>query len=99
MKAGRILIPLDGSKTAEAAIPEAVAMARGRPCIFVLLCVAEAKTPPGAELVGGWFEGVAGGVAVSGRGEEAAGRGGDRSHRDPRLAGPSGSGHHRGRAE
>jgi len=52
MKAGRILIPLDGSKTAEAAIPEAVAMARGRPCTFVLLCVAEAKILPGADVVG-----------------------------------------------
>ena len=58
MKAGRILIPLDGSKTAEAAIPEAVAMARGRPCTFVLLCVAEAKILPGADVVGDWVEAV-----------------------------------------
>jgi nucleotide-binding universal stress UspA family protein len=58
MKAGRILIPLDGSKTAEAAIPEAVAIARGRPCTFVLLCVAEARILPGADVVGDWVEAV-----------------------------------------
>ncbi len=58
MNVGRILIPLDGSRTAEAAIPEAVEMARGRPCTFVLLSVAEARILPGADVIGDWVQAV-----------------------------------------
>ena len=58
MNARRILIPLDGSKIAEAAIPEAVEMARGVPCTFVLLRVAHARILPGADVVGDWVEAV-----------------------------------------
>ena len=58
MNARRILIPLDGSKTAEAAIPEAVDMGRGAPCTFVLLRVAAARVLPGADVIGDWVEAV-----------------------------------------
>ena len=56
--ARRILIPLDGSKIAEAAIPEAVEMVHGRPCTFLLLRVAPARILPGADVVGDWVEAV-----------------------------------------
>jgi nucleotide-binding universal stress UspA family protein len=52
------LIPLDGSKTAEAAIPEAVEMARGAPAMFVLVRVAPARILPGADVIGDWVEAV-----------------------------------------
>lgn len=58
MNARRILIPLDGSKTAEAAIPEAVQMARGGPYTLLLLRVANARILPGADVVGDWVEAV-----------------------------------------
>ena len=58
MNARRILIPLDGSKTAEAAIPEAVQMARGGPYTLLLLRVAHARVLPGADVVGDWVEAV-----------------------------------------
>ena len=58
MKPRRILIPLDGSKTAEAAIPEAVQMARGSPYTLLLLRVAHARILPGADVVGDWVEAV-----------------------------------------
>jgi nucleotide-binding universal stress UspA family protein len=58
MNVRRILIPLDGSKTAEAAIPEAVEMGRGAPCTFVLLRVAQARILPGADVIGDWVEAV-----------------------------------------
>lgn len=56
MNTRRILIPLDGSETAEAAIPEAVEMAHGGPCTFLLLRVAHARVLPGADVVGDWVE-------------------------------------------
>jgi nucleotide-binding universal stress UspA family protein len=58
MNARRILIPLDGSKLAEAAIPEAVEMARGGPYTLLLLRVASARILPGADVVGDWVEAV-----------------------------------------
>lgn len=58
MNARRILIPLDGSKTAEAAIPEAVQMARGGPSMLVLVRVAQARILPGADVIGDWVESV-----------------------------------------
>lgn len=60
MNARRILIPLDGSKTAEAAIPEAVQMAccTNAPCSFVLLRVAPARILPGADVIGDWVAAV-----------------------------------------
>ncbi len=58
MNARRILIPLDGSKNAEAAIPEAVEMGRGAPSTFVLLRVAQARILPGADVIGDWVEAV-----------------------------------------
>jgi nucleotide-binding universal stress UspA family protein len=58
MNTRRILVPLDGSKTAEAAIPEAVQMARGGPYTLLLLRVAHARILPGADVVGDWVEAV-----------------------------------------
>jgi nucleotide-binding universal stress UspA family protein len=58
MNARRILIPLDGSTTAEAAIPEAVQMAGGGPYTLLLLRVAHARILPGADVVGDWVEAV-----------------------------------------
>jgi nucleotide-binding universal stress UspA family protein len=58
MDARRILVPLDGSKTAEAAIPEAVQMARGEPYTLLLLRVAHARVLPGADVVGDSVEAV-----------------------------------------
>ncbi|HEX6081426.1 MAG TPA: universal stress protein [Methylomirabilota bacterium] len=58
MNVRRILIPLDGSKTAESAIPEAVDIVRGRACTFVLLRVAQARILPGADVIGDWVESV-----------------------------------------
>ena len=56
MKATRILVPLDGSKIAEAAIPEAAGMARGGECTLVLLHAAQARIPPGADVSGDQVE-------------------------------------------
>ena len=58
MNARRILIPLDGSKTAEAAIPEAVQMAGGGPYTLLLVRVAHARVLPGADVVGDWVDAV-----------------------------------------
>jgi nucleotide-binding universal stress UspA family protein len=58
MNPRRILIPLDGSKTAETAIPEAVQMALGGPYTLLLLRVAHARILPGADVVGDWVEAV-----------------------------------------
>jgi nucleotide-binding universal stress UspA family protein len=58
MNARRILIPLDGSAMAEAAIPEAVQMARGGPYTLMLVRVASARILPGADVVGDWVEAV-----------------------------------------
>ena len=49
MKVERILIPLDGSNLAEAAIPTALDLANGRPATLLLLRAAEAHTLPGAD--------------------------------------------------
>jgi len=49
MKIERILIPLDGSALAEAAIDAALDLGRGRACKFMLLRAAEAHTLPGTD--------------------------------------------------
>ena len=49
MKIDRILIPLDGSLLAEAAIEAALDLGRGRASKLVLLRAAEAHTLPGAD--------------------------------------------------
>lgn len=49
MKTDRILVPLDGSALAEAAIDAALDLARGTPCKLMLLCAAEAHTFPGVD--------------------------------------------------
>lgn len=51
MKADRILVPLDGSDLAEAAIPAAVAAAASRASTLVLVRAAEARTLPGTDPV------------------------------------------------
>lgn len=49
MKTDRILVPLDGSALAEAAIDVAIDLGRGMPFTLILLRAAEAHTLPGAD--------------------------------------------------
>ena len=49
MKTDRILVPLDGSLLAEAAIPAALDLGRGTPSKLMLLRAAEAHMLPGAD--------------------------------------------------
>ena len=49
MKADKILVPLDGSDLAEAAIPAAVAAVTSRSSTLVLVRAAEARTLPGTD--------------------------------------------------
>ena len=49
MKIERILVPLDGSTLAEAAIEAALDLGRGAPSKLILLRAAEAHTLPGAD--------------------------------------------------
>ena len=49
MKTERILVPLDGSALAEAAIEAALDLGRGMPSQLILLRAAEAHTLPGAD--------------------------------------------------
>ena len=49
MKADKILVPLDGSDLAEAAIPAAVEAAAPRSATLVLVRAAEARTLPGTD--------------------------------------------------
>jgi nucleotide-binding universal stress UspA family protein len=49
MKTGRILIPLDGSALAEAALDAAIDVGHGEPPMLMLLRAAEAHTLPGAD--------------------------------------------------
>jgi hypothetical protein len=52
MKLDRILVPLDGSALAEAALTKALELLEDHPdATLVLLRAAEAFTPPGADLV------------------------------------------------
>ena len=49
MKTERILVPLDGSVLAEAAIEAALELGRATPARLILLRAAEAHTLPGAD--------------------------------------------------
>lgn len=57
MKADRILVPLDGSGLAEAAIPAAVAAASGS-ATLMLVRAAEARTLPGTDPIDAQIEAV-----------------------------------------
>jgi nucleotide-binding universal stress UspA family protein len=58
MKADRILVPLDGSELAEAAITRATETAASRPMTLMLMRAAEARTLPGTDLIGAQVEAV-----------------------------------------
>jgi nucleotide-binding universal stress UspA family protein len=58
MKADKILVPLDGSDLAEAAIPAAVASAASRSSTLLLVRAAEARTLPGADPIDAQIEAV-----------------------------------------
>lgn len=50
MKADRVLVPLDGSRFAEMALPRAIGLLRGNPgATLILLRAVEAKTLPGVD--------------------------------------------------
>jgi nucleotide-binding universal stress UspA family protein len=58
MKADRILVPLDGSELAEAAIPGAVETAASRSFNLMLMRAAEARTLPGTDMIDAQIEAV-----------------------------------------
>jgi nucleotide-binding universal stress UspA family protein len=58
MKADRILVPLDGSELAEAAIGRAVEMAASRAFNLMLMRAAEARTLPGTNAIDAQIEAV-----------------------------------------
>jgi nucleotide-binding universal stress UspA family protein len=58
MKADRILVPLDGSELAEAAIAGAVERAASRSATLMLVRAAEARTLPGTDMIGAQIEAV-----------------------------------------
>lgn len=51
MKLDKILVPLDGSEMAEAAISEALQMARSNPSLLILVRAANARIRPGADVI------------------------------------------------
>ncbi|MGH7299514.1 MAG: universal stress protein, partial [Candidatus Rokuibacteriota bacterium] len=53
MKADNILVPLDGSDVAEAAIAPALQMARSNSSLLILMRAANARILPGADVIGG----------------------------------------------
>ena len=58
MKADRILVPLDGSELAEAAIARATEAAASKSSTLMLVRAAEARTLPGTDLIGAQIEAV-----------------------------------------
>jgi nucleotide-binding universal stress UspA family protein len=58
MKADRILVPLDGSELAEAAIAGATEMAASKSATLMLVRAAEARTLPGTDVTGAQIEAV-----------------------------------------
>jgi len=58
MKTDRILVPLDGSELAEAAIARAVEMAASRSFNLMLMRAAEARTLPGTDAIDAQIEAV-----------------------------------------
>ncbi len=58
MKADRILVPLDGSELAEAAIARAVEAAATQPSSLMLMRAAEARTLPGTDAIDAQIEAV-----------------------------------------
>jgi nucleotide-binding universal stress UspA family protein len=58
VKADRILVPLDGSELAEAAIARATETAASGSCTLMLMRAAEARTLPGADMIGAQIEAV-----------------------------------------
>lgn len=58
MKADRILVPLDGSELAEAAIAGAVETAASRSSNLMLMRAAEARTLPGTDMIDAQIEAV-----------------------------------------
>ena len=52
MNANKILVPLDGSDMAEAAISEALQMARSDASLLILVRAANARILPGADVIG-----------------------------------------------
>jgi len=52
MKANKILVPLDGSDMAEAALAPALQMAQAGSSLLVLMRAANARTMPGADVIG-----------------------------------------------
>jgi nucleotide-binding universal stress UspA family protein len=63
MKADRILVPLDGSELAEAAIARAVETAASRSSTLMLMRAAEARTLPGTDVIEAQIEAVREAVA------------------------------------
>lgn len=58
MKADRILVPLDGSELAEAAIARATETAASKASTLMLMRAAEARTLPGTDVIGAQIEAV-----------------------------------------
>jgi nucleotide-binding universal stress UspA family protein len=58
MKTNRILVPLDGSEMAEAAIPDALGMARSGSSTLMLVRAANARSLPGTDVIGEQIEAV-----------------------------------------
>ena len=59
MKANKILVPLDGSEMAEAAIAEALEMAHRDSASLMLVRATDARILPGVDLIGAQIEVVA----------------------------------------
>jgi nucleotide-binding universal stress UspA family protein len=58
MKADRILVPLDGSELAEAAIARATETVASKSSTLMLMRAAEARTLPGTDMIGAQIEAV-----------------------------------------
>lgn len=58
MKPNRILVPLDGSELAEAAIAPALEMAQAGSALLILIRAADARILPGADVIGAQIHAV-----------------------------------------
>lgn len=98
MKAHRILVPLDGSEMAEAALAPALEMAHAGSSL-ILMRAADARVLPGADVIGAQIRAVREAEDYLGEVKEELEKGAPGAYRDrdPRLVRPGAVVHRRGR--